>query len=134
MHQLQVKIFINHYRSDALVNDVIVPFRYPENVLNVNKTCFIFLNAENPEVSHWPQFVEATCTLEHCSSFAAIWRLKSFTFSRHTSVAPEFTCVVPDYPDISVEIPLHSVPVGQDFSLTLKVLSVIMWLLYETSL
>ncbi|XP_022798994.1 uncharacterized protein LOC111337037 [Stylophora pistillata] len=77
--------------------------------------------SEKADVSDWPQLVEATCTLSRCSSFAAIWRLKSFTFSRHTSVAPQFTCVVPDFPDIRVEVPLSSVPADQDFALTIKV-------------
>ena len=45
----------------------------------------------------------------------------SFTLARHSSVAPQFTCVVPDFPDIHVEVPLSSVPVGQAFTLTIKV-------------
>ena len=36
-------------------------------------------------------------------------------------MAPQFTCVVPDFQDIRVEVPLSSVPVDQDFTLTIKV-------------
>lgn len=36
-------------------------------------------------------------------------------------MAPQFTCVVPDFPDIHVEVPLSSVPVDEDFTLTIKV-------------
>lgn len=36
-------------------------------------------------------------------------------------MAPEFTCIVPDYPDVSVQIPWNSVPADDDFCLTLKV-------------
>ena len=36
-------------------------------------------------------------------------------------VTPEFTCTVPDYPDVSVSIPWTSVPAREDFCLTLKV-------------
>ncbi|XP_078357696.1 p53-induced death domain-containing protein 1-like [Oculina patagonica] len=75
-----------------------------------------------PGVPDWLfPFAEAPCTITRHSSFAAIWRLKSFTFSRPTSMASGFTCNVPDFPDISVEIPTNFVPAGQDFCLTLKV-------------
>ncbi|XP_066019482.1 uncharacterized protein [Pocillopora verrucosa] len=77
--------------------------------------------AEKPEVSDWPQLVEATCTPSRFSSFAAVWRLKSFTFTSGTLVVPQFICVVPDFPEIRVEVPLGSVPVDQDFTLTIKV-------------
>ena len=36
-------------------------------------------------------------------------------------MAPQFTCEVPDFPDIRVEVPLGSVPADQDFTLTIKV-------------
>ena len=36
-------------------------------------------------------------------------------------MVPQFICVVPDFPDIRVEVPLGSVPVDQDFTLTIKV-------------
>ncbi|XP_022809156.1 uncharacterized protein LOC111346126 isoform X2 [Stylophora pistillata] len=77
--------------------------------------------AGKPEISDWPQFVEASCLFAQCSTFAAIWRLKTFSFSRHTSVAHQLTCVVPDFPDVRVEVPLTSLPVDQDFTFTLKV-------------
>lgn len=64
---------------------------------------------------------EATCTVTRHSSFAAVWRLKSFTFSKQYLLASEFTCVVPDYPDVSVQIPPNCVPSDDDFCLTLKV-------------
>ena len=66
-------------------------------------------------------YAEAPCSITRHSSFAVIWRLKSFHFSRHTSLSPEFTCVVPEYPDVSVTIPCNSVPADQDFRLTIKV-------------
>ena len=66
-------------------------------------------------------FAEAICTIARHSSFAAIWRLKSFIFRKLKPVTPEFTCTVPDYPDVSVSIPWNSVPAIEDFWLTLKV-------------
>ena len=76
----------------------------------------------NLEAPDWLfPFAEATCTITRHSSFAVIWRLKSYQFSRHTSVTPELTCVVPDYPNVSVTIPCNSVPTKEDFSLTMKV-------------
>ena len=52
---------------------------------------------------------------------AAIWRPKSFIFSRGTAIGPELTCIVPDFPDVSVQIPQSCVPVDQDFCVTIKV-------------
>ena len=66
-------------------------------------------------------FSQAVCTKSGVSSFAAIWRPKSFTFSRGTAVGPELTCIVPDFPDVSVQIPQSCVPVNQDFCVTIQV-------------
>ena len=75
-----------------------------------------------PEAPNWLiPFAEATCPVTGHSCFAVIRRLESFQFSRHTSVAPEFTCIVPEYPDLSVTIPCNSVPANEDFCVTIKV-------------
>ena len=66
-------------------------------------------------------FAQAVCAKSAVSSFAAIWRPKSFTFSRGTAVGPELTCIVPEFPDVSVQIPQSCVPVNQDFCVTIKV-------------
>ena len=88
----------------------------------INLNCYHLCAAKSavPPVELFPS-AEATCTVTRHSVFAAVWRLKSFTFSRHNSAAPEFTCIVPDYPDVSVQIPWNCVPTDDDFSLTLKV-------------
>ena len=36
-------------------------------------------------------------------------------------MTPEFTCIVADYPDVSVAIPWNSLPTVEDFYVTLKV-------------
>ena len=83
---------------------------------------FFFFHAETSTVPKWLfPFAQAVCAKPAVSSFAAIWRPKSFTFSRGTAVGPELTCIVPDFPDVSVQIPQSCVPVNQDFSVTIKV-------------
>ena len=42
-------------------------------------------------------------------------------FWRGTAIGPELTCIVPDFPDVSVQIPQSCVPVDQDFCVTIKV-------------
>ena len=64
---------------------------------------------------------EASCSKRWFSSFAAVWRLKSFVFPKPTSKTSEFICSLPDYPNVSVAIPWNSLPADTDFSLTLKV-------------
>ena len=83
---------------------------------------FFYIHAETSTVPKWLfPFARAVCAKSAVSSFAAIWRPKSFTFSRGTAVGPELTCIVPDFPDVSVQIPQSCVPVNQDFSVTIKV-------------
>ena len=78
--------------------------------------------ADKSTVPNWLfPFADAACSITSCSSFAAIWRLKSFIFRKPKTVTAEFTCTVPDYPDVSVSIPWNSVPAIEDFRLTLKV-------------
>ena len=82
----------------------------------------LFLYAETSTVPKWLfPFAQAVCTKSAVSSFAAVWRPKSFTFSRSTTVGPELTCIVPDFPDVSVQIPQSCVPVNQDFCVTIQV-------------
>ena len=64
---------------------------------------------------------EATCSGISFTSFAAIWRLKSFVFRKTKNLSSKFICTVPDYPNVCVSIPWNSVPDNADFSLTLKV-------------
>ena len=81
-----------------------------------------YYHAETSSVPKWLfPFAQAVCAKPAVSSFAAIWRPKSFTFSRGTAVGPELTCVVPDFPDVSVQIPQSCVPVNEDFCVTIKV-------------
>ena len=83
---------------------------------------FFYFHAETSTVPKWLfPFAQAVCTKSAVSSFAAIWRPKSFTFSRGTAVGPELTCIVPDFPDVSVQIPQSWVPFNQDFRVTIKV-------------
>ena len=60
---------------------------------------------------------EVTC----CSVFAVICRLKSDTFSTLGLGKQDFTCRVPEYPDVTVTIPASVVHKNGDFQLTLKV-------------
>lgn len=64
-------------------------------------------------------FAEAEIT--DCSSFAVIWRLKSFTFYTSPSQATEFTCTVTEFPGLCVTIPRSSLPTSEDFSVTIRV-------------
>ena len=83
---------------------------------------FFYFHAETSTVPKWLfPFAQAVCTKSAVSSFAAVWRPKSFTFSRGTAVGPELTCIVPDFPDVSVQIPQSWVPFNQDFRVTIKV-------------
>ena len=83
--------------------------------------CF-YSHAETSTVPRWLfPFAQAVCAKSGVSSFAAIWRPKSFIFSRGTAIGPELTCIVPDFPDVSVQIPQSCVPVDQDFCVTIKV-------------
>ncbi|XP_066019524.1 uncharacterized protein [Pocillopora verrucosa] len=116
----KVTVALLHSASDLKGYEVVIK-QLVDPHDNVWKDLKTWHASEKPEVSDWPRLVEATCTLSKCSSFAAIWRLKSFTFTRCTSVAPQFTCIVPDFPDICVEVPLSSIPDDQDFTLTIKV-------------
>ena len=83
--------------------------------------CFFFFSANSAAPSWLFPFAEATCAITRHSSFATIWRLKSFIFTKPKSVTPEFICVVPDYPDVSITIPWSSVPTIEDFTIKLKV-------------
>ncbi|PFX16329.1 hypothetical protein AWC38_SpisGene19409 [Stylophora pistillata] len=75
-----------------------------------------------PAISKWTcPYAEATSTITRFSSFAVIWRLKSFTFPKPNSMTPEFICSVPDYPNVSIVIPWNSLPESTDFCLTLKI-------------
>ena len=83
---------------------------------------FFYFHAETSTVPKWLfPFAQVVCAKSAVSSFAAIWRPKSFTFSRGTAVGPELTCIVPDFPDVSVQIPQSCVPFNQDFRVTIKV-------------
>ncbi|XP_027046688.1 uncharacterized protein LOC113674409 [Pocillopora damicornis] len=115
-----VTVALLHSASDLKGYEVVIK-QLVDPYDNVWKDLETWHASEKPEVSDWPQLVEATCTPSRFSSFAVVWRLKSFTFTSGTLVAPQFTCVVPDFPDIRVEVPLGSVPVDQDFTLTIKV-------------
>ena len=64
-------------------------------------------------------FAEAETT--NCSSFAVIWRLKSFTFYKSPSQVTELTCTVPEFPGLCVTIPQSSLPASEHFSVTVKV-------------
>ena len=76
----------------------------------------------NSTVPNWTcPFAEAACSKTWFSTFAAVWRLKSFVFPKLTSETSEFICSLPDYPNVSVAIPWSSLPTDTDFSLTLKV-------------
>ncbi|XP_022808287.1 uncharacterized protein LOC111345278 isoform X1 [Stylophora pistillata] len=75
-----------------------------------------------PAISKWKcPYAEASSTITRFSSFAVIWRLKSFRFPKPNSMTPEFICSVPDYPNVSIVIPWNSVPYSPDFCLTLKI-------------
>ena len=72
------------------------------------------------EVPDWMfPFAEAE-TVTACSSFAVIWRLKSFTFYK-LSPQTDFTCTVSEFPRVGVTIPHSSVPSSEHFSVTIKV-------------
>ena len=64
-------------------------------------------------------FSEAKVTC--CSVFAVICRLKSYTYSTHGQRKEDFTCRIPEYPDVTVTIPASVVHKNGDFQLTLKV-------------
>ena len=66
-------------------------------------------------------FAEAE-TVTNCSSFAVIWRLKSFTFLQRSPLASDFTCTVTEFTGVSVTIPHSSVPSRENFSVTIKVM------------
>ena len=73
------------------------------------------------EVPDWMfPFAEAE-TVTACSSFAVIWRLKSFTFYKLSPQVSDFTCTVTEFRGVSVTIPHSSVPSSENFSLTIKV-------------
>lgn len=73
------------------------------------------------EVPDWMfPFAEAE-TLTDCSSFAVVWRLKSFTFYKLSPQASDFTCTVTEFPGVTVTIPHSSVPSSENFSVTIKV-------------
>lgn len=64
-------------------------------------------------------FSEAKVT--RCSVFAVICRLKTYTFSTQGQEKQDFSCTVPEYPDVTVTIPASVVHKSGDFQLTLKV-------------
>ncbi|KAL9978768.1 hypothetical protein ACROYT_G016323 [Oculina patagonica] len=63
-------------------------------------------------------FAEAEVTC--CSTFAVICRLKSHTYSANALDNRDFTCIVQEYPNVSVTIPASAVHAHQEFQLTLK--------------
>ena len=80
---------------------------------------FSYRNFNSSQVAF--PFAQAVCTESRVSSFGAIWRPRSFIFTRGTTISPELTCIVPDFPDVSVQIPQSCVPVDQDFCVTIQV-------------
>ena len=62
-------------------------------------------------------FAEAEIT--SFSSFAVVWRLKSYTFKNPWTLSSSF--LLSDHPGVSVSFPESSFPTGQTFALTIKV-------------
>lgn len=92
-------------------------------ILTVN-CCIHLITAdplnENSESPSELRFAQAKIT--SFSMYAVICRLKSYKFSTETLAnSPEFTCTVPAYPDVSVTVPMRSLPSNEDFTLTMKV-------------
>ena len=73
------------------------------------------------EVPDWMFPFAETETVTGGSSFAVIWRLKSFTFYKLVPQTSDFTCTVSEFPGVSVNIPHSSVPPSENFSVTIKV-------------
>ena len=65
-------------------------------------------------------FAEAEMT--SFSSFSVVWRLKSFTFKNRSTLSSSFPCILSDHAGVSVTFPANSLPTGQTFALTVKVL------------
>ena len=92
----------------------------------VNNTfCLITdIKDEHSGVDEFPDwlFPFAEAEITSFSSFAVVWRLKSFTFKNPSTLSSSFPCILSDHPGVSVTFPVSSLPTGQTFALTVKVL------------
>ena len=92
---------------------------------NVNNTFFLItdIKDEHSGVDEFPDwlFPFAEAEITSFSSFAVVWRLKSFTFKNPSTLSSSFPCILSDHPGVSVTFPESSLPTGQTFALTVKV-------------
>ena len=81
-----------------------------------------FINADTQrDLCSTPRIPFSEAKVTRCSVFAVICRLKSYTYSTHGQRKQDFTCRVPEYPDVTVTIPASVIQKNGDFQLTLKV-------------
>ena len=90
-----------------------------------NTICLITdIKDEHSGVEEFPDwlFPFAEAEITSFSSFAVVWRLKSFMFKNPSTLSSSFPCIPSDHPGVSVTFPESSLPTGQTFALTVKVL------------
>ena len=90
-----------------------------------NIFCFTLdIKDEHSSVEEFPDwlFPFAETEITRFSSFAVVWRLKSFTFENPSTLSSSFPCILSDHPRVSVTFPESSLPTGKTFALTVKVL------------
>nr|XP_058941441.1 uncharacterized protein LOC131769742 [Pocillopora verrucosa] len=77
---------------------------------------------EHSSVEEFPDwlFPFAEAEITRFSSFAVVWRLKSFTFKSPSTLSSSFPCILSDHPGVSVTLPVSSLPTGKTFALTVK--------------
>ena len=92
----------------------------------VNNTFFLNsdIKDEHSGVEEFPDwlFPFAEAEITSFSSFAVVWRLKSFTFKNPSTLSSSFPCILSDHPGVSVTFPESSLPTGKTLTLTVKVL------------
>lgn len=85
---------------------------------------FTDVKDEHSSVEEFPDwlFPFAESEITSFSSFAVVWRLKSFTFQNPSTLSSSFDCILSDYPGVSVTLPVSSLPSEKTFALSVKVL------------
>ncbi len=92
------------------------------NAANLSSLFTSFFTADiQDDPSSKPEIPFAEAKVKCCSAFAVICRLKSYTYSTPADDDRDFTCIVHEFPDVSVSIPASVVHENKEFQLTLKV-------------
>nr|XP_058963363.1 uncharacterized protein LOC131790198 [Pocillopora verrucosa] len=126
---VKVKVALSHSASDIKGYELVIKELINEKTNDWRdlKTRWAWtpsdIKDEHSGVDEFPDwlFPFAEAEITSFSSFAVVWRLKSFTFKNPSTMSSSCPCILSDHPGVSVTFPESSLPTGQTFALTAQV-------------